>query len=472
MKVIPISLLLAFICFSCQSNPGQPVTSDCSFLNDVKDSTRLICGQLTVPENHAKPNGRTIEISYVVLKSENPESKEYPMIHFTGGPGGQALRNIERYLSNPILKTRDIIRFDQRGIGYSTPLPDFTARIYDLISQDLTSEEEYLKMKDEVVKLRDECDERGIEIEAYNTFENARDVGLLMEHLGYDKYNLRGGSYGTRIARVVADMFPEKINTAIYDSPAPHKGDYLQTRIDDYSSALKKVIHYCQDDPGCQANYPQLESDYYTALDEIAADPVKATYKSKPYILNPQDAIFMLRYELYRNDSRDRVPRYIKALKERDIEWINRVLAFRGLSTSNFAMFLACENFEEYDHKVTEEVINAKYAESEMMPYELALFTSMYKASSKFLKRYAPREDLNYMVSEIPSLIFINQFDPVTPPENAAIFQAKLPKSQAFIIDAGGHGGGDMKCKRSIMDAFMSDPGQELQSSCLRLWVD
>lgn len=48
-----------------------------------------------------------------------------------------------------------------------------------------------------------------------------------MDHLGYEKYNLRGGSYGARLARFVLDYFPEKINSAIYESPAPYQNDYL-----------------------------------------------------------------------------------------------------------------------------------------------------------------------------------------------------------------------------------------------------
>jgi pimeloyl-ACP methyl ester carboxylesterase len=76
----------------------------------------------------------------------------------------------------------------------------------------------------------------------------------------------------------------------------------------------------------------------------------------------------------------------------------------------------------------------------------------------------------DYKVSDIPSLIFINQFDPVTPPENAAIFQSKMTNSHAFIIDQGGHGGGDMDCKRQIMDAFMTSPHSSIDSECLKLF--
>jgi len=192
-------------------------------------------------------------------------------------------------------------------------------------------------------------------------------------------------------------------------------------------------------------------------------------FEGKPFFLNPQDAIFFLRYELYKNDSRSLAPKFIEALRTQDLDWINQVVGSQGVSTSNYAMFLACENYEEYDHGITSEVVAQKYEELELLPYELPIFTSLYLNSSDFLKSYASKEMKEYRVSEIPSLIFINQFDPVTPPENAATFQSKMTDSRAFIIDEGGHGGGDMECKRKIMDAFMTSPDVELATECLKL---
>ena len=471
-KITSVPLLLVLLSGCGNNMDRRMLQSDCSFLGDVSDTTRLVCGSIRVPENHDKPDGRQISIAYVILKSEDSDTEQYPMIYFTGGPGGQALLNVQGQLDNPILKTRDIIRFDQRGIGKSSPLPDLTSKLYGLFPEDLTSDEERERIGRLVRELRQTCDEEGIEIEMYNTFQNARDVGMLMDHLGYDKYNLRGGSYGTRIARVVADYFPERIHTAIYDSPAPHRNDYLLTRLEDYSVSLRKVLDYCQAVPECNEQYPDLEAAYFEVLDRLSREPVEAEFAGRPFVLNPQDAIFFLRYELYKNDSRSLVPKFIAALRTEDLDWINQVIDSRGMSTSNYAMFLACENYEEYDHGITSEVVAQKYGELELLPYELPIFTSLYLNSSDFLKSYASKEMKEYRVSDIPSLIFINQFDPVTPPENAAIFQSKMIDSRAFVIDEGGHGGGDMECKRKIMDAFMTSPDVELDTKCLKLYEE
>ena len=67
------------------------------------------------------------------------------MVYFTGGPGGEALRDIETHLKDSILSKRHIIRFDQRGIGYSSPLPNLSEALYRLMARDLTAEQEQLR---------------------------------------------------------------------------------------------------------------------------------------------------------------------------------------------------------------------------------------------------------------------------------------------------------------------------------------
>lgn len=90
------------------------------------------------------------------------------------------------------------------------------------------------------------CRKQGIDLGSFNSFENAKDVGLLMKHFGYEKYNLFGTSYGTRLARLVMEMYPEMVNSAMLDSPSPLKGDFLLSRLNGYTKALQRVIDNCE----------------------------------------------------------------------------------------------------------------------------------------------------------------------------------------------------------------------------------
>jgi len=164
---------------------------------------------------------------------------------------------------DPINEERDIILFDQRGIGYSSDLPDMSLDAFDVMAKNADATEELVLIQEMIDRYQKKCAEEGIQTRYYNTHQNARDVGLLFKHLGYEKYNLLGGSYGTRVARVVQDMFPEYIHTSLLDSPSPLSGDFLKDRLKSYSLALSRIFEYCEQNPNCNGQYPNLEEEYF-----------------------------------------------------------------------------------------------------------------------------------------------------------------------------------------------------------------
>ena len=76
------------------------------------------------------------------------------------------------------------------------------------------------------------------------------------------------------------------------------------------------------------------------------------------------------------------------------------------------------------------------------------------------------------MDSDIPTLIFVNRFDPVTPPKNGVLFQENLANATLLILDEGGHGGGNEVCKDLVMINFMNNPNAKLDVSCLNLYAE
>ncbi len=82
---------------------------------------------MTVPENYAEPDGRTIELFYLKLHSSSQSPAPDPLVYLAGGPGGAGSFDLS---ANPLLyqnlnkirERRDIIAYDQRGTGYSNYL--------------------------------------------------------------------------------------------------------------------------------------------------------------------------------------------------------------------------------------------------------------------------------------------------------------------------------------------------------------
>ncbi|MEQ8424943.1 MAG: alpha/beta fold hydrolase, partial [Cyclobacteriaceae bacterium] len=205
---------------SCKDEPSEITYCPCSSWDNWNDKPDVKCGFLIVPEDHDKPMGQTIKIAFAIFKSQNQTKSEIPVIMLIGGPGGVALSSPDRWTNHESRMVGDLIVVEQRGIGRSSPLPDISETFINIIAADASSEEEKeitLKaMKDKVEEIRG----MGIDLTKYNTTQNAKDVGELMRQLNYEKYDLYGMSYGTKLGIMTMKYFGSKINAAILEGPA------------------------------------------------------------------------------------------------------------------------------------------------------------------------------------------------------------------------------------------------------------
>lgn len=471
MKKLLLILILPF--FACQKT--QPQTYEhCDLINGILDSKEVLCGSIQVPENHSEPNGKKIEVSYILLKARNSESKKFPVIYFTGGPGGPAITTgrIRNWANDPFRDDRSIILFDQRGIGYSSPLPNIEEDLLRIMAGDFSYQEE-LKETINVVNLtKEQCEESNIDVGNYTTFQNANDVGLLMEHFGFEKYNLYGGSYGTRLARVVQDKFPKKVNAVILNSPSPLSGDFLVDRLKNYTKSLNRVFDYCKNDVSCNKEYPDLRDEYLDAIKSLAENPILVNTNAIEFYINDQDGIYLIRRMLYRNDSRSKIPQLIRAFNNREGAILEEIVSYEmGFSGGfNASMMMAIERHEQYNPVYTTSTIEEYYAQADLLPVKLGYFNSLYEACRTWHANILPEDRKEFNKSSVPTLITVNQYDPVTPPENGEILQKQLENSRLFILDEGGHGGGNEACRDKVMIAFMNDPFGELETSCLNIY--
>ena len=100
-------------------------------------------------------------------RSGNPAGAPVIVIH--GGPGGGSQPSYRRYF-NP--EKYDIIQFDQRGCGQSTPYA---------------------------------------ELEDNNTHASVSDLEALREHFGLEEWHVFGGSWGSTLSLIYAQSHPERV---------------------------------------------------------------------------------------------------------------------------------------------------------------------------------------------------------------------------------------------------------------------
>ncbi len=468
-----ICLILVFVGITGCSSSGS-VVAECPFRESLGLTEEMDCGLLEVPEDHDVPDGPKISIAYVVLKAKKSGSGKYPIVLFTGGPGGYSLvkGQFDGWLDDELRKERDIIFFDQRGINLSSGLPNLEEAIQDVVAADYSSDEEIRAMKEAFRQFSEQMKEEGRDLSNYNSFQNARDVGALMNHLGYEKYNLVGGSYGTRLARIVQNMFPELVNGVILNSPNPLGGDLLISRLEAYSLSLSRIFDYCASTDGCNDAYPDLKKVYLESVAWLSENPLTIAYSKGNYVVNPQDAIYIIRRALYRTDARERIPALIYAFSNQDKEPIKEIIEGDVILNSNYnsSMWLAVERHEMFDPRNTPGVIDSIYETYELFPDRLGLFNACYLAGAYLHDNVLPIGGRRFDPSDLPTLVFVNHYDPVTPPEDGHRMLEDLNRSMLFIMDEGGHGGGDMECKTQVVKEFLDDVNRKPDHSCLNLY--
>ncbi|MFN8464467.1 MAG: alpha/beta fold hydrolase [Caldilineaceae bacterium] len=327
-----------------------------AFAGGEVEGETLECGVVTVPENYAEPDGRTIELFYMKLRSSSLSPAPDPLVYLAGGPGGAGSFDVP---ANPLLyqnlnkirERRDIIVYDQRGTGYSNYLlcapfesalgilqdrdknPEIAAAIANLQETELGVGYGALRANlcGVVTRLL-----AGVDLGQYNSESSAQDIVQLVEALGYTEgYNLYGTSYGTKLAQFAMRSFPDGIRAVVLDGPS---GPAIPTTM---WSSVKNVTPYvelfkqCAADSACAAAYPNLAERFGALLDKLAEtplvfDPPLVVYSPLtvvfPPVLKQIDANFFLKLAAINNIALNgafasSIPRMILAAEEGDVEF-------------------------------------------------------------------------------------------------------------------------------------------------------
>ena len=127
-----------------------------------------------------------------------------------GGPGGSGVGYVG-YFNAAGLESYDIVGWDPRGVGRSTPVSCFGREDLDrYFSMDSSPDDpgELQARIDAQIEFGQSCLDRSGALEHISTMDTVRDLDLLRYLLGDSKINYFGSSYGTRIGALYAELFP------------------------------------------------------------------------------------------------------------------------------------------------------------------------------------------------------------------------------------------------------------------------
>ncbi len=178
---------------------------------------RTITGQearLTLPENPRHPGGPMVELEVIRLPATTPHPGA-PTVYLHGGPGGSSAEHLEqpefRAVFDSLRTGGDVVLFDQRGCGKSTPtlLPVGAPRVDAATLVTRGAFLDYLSRCSEMV--RDRLRAAGHDPQQYTVLQSVEDLERLRQALGVARINVFGHSYGTQLAQAFVRAYPMSV---------------------------------------------------------------------------------------------------------------------------------------------------------------------------------------------------------------------------------------------------------------------
>lgn len=197
----------------CQLGPDDE-------LGKELDQAGADCGEITVPLDYGKPNGRTITVAMSRMKAT--ENRIGALLLNGGGPGGIGMDMplLVKPAMKDVGKRYDLIGMDPRFVGRSTPLDcDWpVGRWSRSAGLDRRGFEETARFEADLAR---RCDRTVPDLLPYATTRNtARDMDRIRGALGEQRLHYLGYSYGTYLGAVYMQMFGDRAGRMVLDGGA------------------------------------------------------------------------------------------------------------------------------------------------------------------------------------------------------------------------------------------------------------
>src|SRR5439155_10553993 len=257
-------------------------SSACPIAVPETEKANVRCGYLVVPENRSRKDGRFIRLPVIILKSSSPNLAPDPVFRTLGGPGASSLKIVRGRKSSPWLSDRDEIIFEQRGTLYAQPkldCPEVNGAKVDNTKSSVDPKNAIRREVEAAKVCHDRLVKEGIDLAAYDSAQSAADIEDVRRVLGYEKWNLYGVSYGSRLMLEVMRDYPAGIRSVVLESVLPPSVNYDEVGVDGAMRALKVVFANCAADAECAQAYPNLEEVFYDLVRRTNLSPIPFSIK-------------------------------------------------------------------------------------------------------------------------------------------------------------------------------------------------
>ncbi|MCW2819028.1 MAG: Alpha/beta hydrolase fold, partial [Marmoricola sp.] len=219
------------------------------------------CTRLKVPLDYAEPDGKVITLAVVSVPAQRRSERVGQLVVNPGGPGGSGVQYAEAgeaAFGPQLSRYFDIVGFDPRGVGKSTPLQCATTAETDrLLSSDPDpdTQAEVGTLTRLTRDYGEGCLQRSGDLARHmSTVEVAKDVDILRAALGEPRLDYFGASYGTLIGTTYADLFPTHVRRMVLDGaidPSLSNVAFSLGQAKGFQTAFEAYLRDCVSRSGC-----------------------------------------------------------------------------------------------------------------------------------------------------------------------------------------------------------------------------
>ncbi len=457
------------------------------------------CGTVTVPLYYDRDTDETVSLPLIRLKSTADSPANPPLVMLQGGPG-QTLQSIlvgfggDDPMFLPLLETQDVILFDQRGMGLSTPsmicpadrqiATVSTATPADVVDTEdaeaeSTPSDPLEAFFQEIQGCKDDLLAEGLQFDAFTIRNSAADIESIRLAFGLDQIDLYGVSYGSRLAMEYLRDYSPAVRASILASPSP--ADRMVVMEDQYlgiSESLRLIFEGCESDPACAGANPDLEAKLQQAFDSMNASPLSVSMPGPvtgETLEMPMDGYgfaSLLQNTLWVGPTIPLVPSMITTAANGDPSVIEAVMAMQPYEPISFGITftLFCQDVIPFRG---EDEVRAGIEQHDLLPFveSGAIFgteTLLYPSCEVWDLEPSDPVSLEPVSSDVPTLILSGRYDPITMPSEGDHLLETFPNAQHVVLENASHGPSPATgtCTADLMAAYLADIDAPLDTSC------
>jgi len=288
-KLLIVITAVALVLTGCSSTtkesfPDAP--NDASTLDWQNCSGNFQCATLKTPIDYSDATLGQFDIAVIRYRDPGQHDRIGSLVINPGGPGVSGIeyaRSAQYILSPEVLERYDIVGFDPRGIGASTPIHCLSDTEQDVLfasDPKPDDEAEYAQGLSDTQAFIDKCVAKTANLAHFSTADAARDMELLRQGLGDEKLNYMGFSYGTYLGTLYAQQFPNKVGRFVLDGaidPSISIDQQSLVQAVAFDQALANFIANCVQEKNCPLP-PNATPAFFTDLfNKVAANPLTIT---------------------------------------------------------------------------------------------------------------------------------------------------------------------------------------------------